>query len=85
MAACPYLHVNLPASAPLCGAFLRGLCLQGAACPHKHFTLSMVKEERRLQAGKRRPSKRPRTEVRCPHGGLLAEAGLARCAPLSSH
>ncbi|EFN53667.1 hypothetical protein CHLNCDRAFT_14092, partial [Chlorella variabilis] len=35
-AACPYLHVNLPAGAPVCKRFLRGYCPAGAACPHKH-------------------------------------------------
>ncbi len=46
---CPYLHVNLSASAPVCKAFLRGYCAAGADCPHKHYTLRMVKEERRLE------------------------------------
>lgn len=45
---CPYLHVNVSASAPVCKAFLRGYCMAGADCPHKHYTLGMVKEERRL-------------------------------------
>lgn len=46
---CPYLHVNLPASAPVCKRFLRGFCPSGAACPHKHYTLRMVQEERKLE------------------------------------
>ena len=48
---CPYLHVNLSAGAPVCKAFLRGYCPAGAECPHKHYTLRMVKEERRLEQG----------------------------------
>lgn len=48
--ACPYLHVNLPASAPICKRFLRGYCPAGAACPHKHYTLRMVREEKTLAA-----------------------------------
>ena len=49
-AGCPYLHVNLPPAAPACKRFLRGYCPAGAACPHKHFTLRMVREEKRLDA-----------------------------------
>ena len=48
-AECPYLHVNLSAGAPVCKAFLRGYCPAGADCPDKHYTLRMVKEERRLE------------------------------------
>ncbi|GAB4814899.1 hypothetical protein N2152v2_001945 [Parachlorella kessleri] len=50
-AECPYMHVNLSAGAPVCKAFLRGYCPAGADCPHKHYTLRMVKEERRLEQG----------------------------------
>lgn len=56
---CPYLHVNLSPEAPLCKAFLRGYCPAGARCPHKHYTLRMVKEERRVeQAPKARRAQR---------------------------
>lgn len=44
---CPYLHVNLGPGAAVCGAFLRGWCLSGATCRHRHLTPDMV---RRLRA-----------------------------------
>ena len=50
-AACPYLHVNLPPTAPTCKRFLRGYCPAGVACPHKHYTLGMVRDEKTLDAG----------------------------------
>ena len=51
---CPYLHVNLDPSAPVCKAFLRGYCAAGAACRSKHLTKRMVQElraKRTLVAG----------------------------------
>ncbi|KAI7842802.1 hypothetical protein COHA_003548 [Chlorella ohadii] len=47
---CPYVHVNLPAGAPVCTRFLRGYCPAGTACPHKHYTLRMVRDEKRVEA-----------------------------------
>ncbi|PRW60919.1 Zinc finger CCCH domain-containing 3 [Chlorella sorokiniana] len=47
---CPYVHVNLPAGAPICTRFLRGYCPAGTACPHKHYTLRMVRDEKRMEA-----------------------------------
>lgn len=47
---CPYLHVNLPPAAPVCTRFLRGYCPAGVVCPHKHYTLRMVRDEKRLHA-----------------------------------
>lgn len=44
------MHVNLPAGAPICTRFLRGYCPAGTACPHKHYTLRMVRDEKRLEA-----------------------------------
>jgi len=49
---CPYLHVDLPADAPHCAAFLRGYCAAGVKCASKHYTLKQIKEERKLVAGK---------------------------------
>ncbi|KAL6784808.1 hypothetical protein ACKKBF_B03295 [Auxenochlorella protothecoides x Auxenochlorella symbiontica] len=47
---CPYLHVKLVATAPVCARFLKGYCPAGARCPHRHLTLRMLREERRLTA-----------------------------------
>ena len=53
---CPYLHVNLPPAAPVCSRFLRGYCPAGPACPHKHYTLRRVRDEKRLEAAAGHPS-----------------------------
>jgi hypothetical protein len=34
----------------VCKRFLRGYCPAGSACPHKHYTLRMVREEKSLDA-----------------------------------
>lgn len=44
------MHINLPAGAPICTRFLRGYCPAGTACPHKHYTLRMVRDEKRMEA-----------------------------------
>lgn len=41
---CPFLHVNLSPSAPVCQAFVRGYCPAGARCLEKHLTLAMIEE-----------------------------------------
>ena len=43
---CPYLHRKIDLGAPVCRAFVEGVCLRGALCPHKHLTARMVKELR---------------------------------------
>ena len=43
------MHINLPAGAPICTRFLRGYCPAGTACPHKHYTLRMVRDEKRME------------------------------------
>eukprot|EP00878_Enallax_costatus_P011310 GHUV01011807.1.p1 GENE.GHUV01011807.1~~GHUV01011807.1.p1 ORF type:complete len:158 (+),score=61.46 GHUV01011807.1:206-679(+) len=48
---CPYLHVKVAADAPACRAFLQGYCPAGAACPHKHLTLRMLKQQQQKQQG----------------------------------
>ncbi len=57
------MHVNLPSSAPVCTRFLRGYCPAGTACPHKHYTLRMVRDEKRVEAAA---------------GGAAAGGGTAR-------
>lgn len=57
---CPYLHVHVSDAAPLCKAFLRGYCAAGTQCSRKHFSLAMVREEKRLDvAGKGKPARGP--------------------------
>jgi hypothetical protein len=51
--ACPYLHVKVAADAPPCKAFLQGYCAAGAACPHKHLTPRMVKQQQGGVVGER--------------------------------
>lgn len=43
---CPYLHKKVDAAAPVCRAFVEGVCLRGVLCPHKHLSARMVKELR---------------------------------------
>lgn len=43
---CPYLHVALPPTAPICRAFLEGHCPKGASCPAKHYTPAMARAAR---------------------------------------
>lgn len=75
-AACPYLHVHLPPDAPVCTAFLRGHCSAGAACRQKHFTLHMVREEKRLCA-RRAAASDARQRSRRKVGGQQQEGSTA--------
>lgn len=43
---CPYLHKKVDPAAPVCRAFVEGLCLRGAFCLQKHLSARMVKELR---------------------------------------
>lgn len=45
--ACPYLHVNLDPSAPVCLEFAQGgYCPNGRNCPRKHLSAQQLKKLR---------------------------------------
>eukprot|EP00887_Chlorella_sp_A99_P003334 scaffold26.g3334.t1 len=74
-AACPYLHVNLSPGAPACAAFLRGHCPAGVSCPHKHFTLAMVRQEKRLDGGRAAAATRGQARRGAGAGAVLRALG----------
>lgn len=47
---CPYAHVKVDPSAPVCQEFVSGYCPRGVACTKKHLTPRMIRQLRQSKA-----------------------------------